>query len=119
MSYFNSLSNRFNALKQSRHFKYGFPFLSLVIGGSFLLREFQQAARYDNRKSKQLDKETIDKLNLQEWKTTEEIYEEYKARGIKKDYQMVRGPRPWEPETVKENLERRRKAAQENQGLVG
>ena len=91
---------RFFETKLFRHF---LPFVILVVGGSFYVREFT-AVRYKYRKVQsydirhQLEKEGIE---MNEPTTLELEYEKMKELNID-DWENVRIPRPWEEaESVK------------------
>jgi len=78
--------------------KYGLPFLILMVGGSFGLREFSQL-RYQFKKVSPVSYEEAKKLGIKMKKpgevTLESEYEKVKNLDID-DWVQVRGPRPWE-----------------------
>lgn len=86
-----------NQLVNNQHFKYGFPFLIAVVGGSFGLQFFAQV-RYDVQKNRKITTKTKEILALSETKpiTLEQAYDEYKQTVDIDNWQNVRGPRPWE-----------------------
>ena len=101
-------SPQFRRLLENRHLRYGIPFLSLVVAAPFVLRGLQQS-KFDSRKQK-LVNETLDEkfyeagIERKKNVTAEEIYESYAKKDLEEDYQMVRGPRPWEDNTEYEQL---------------
>ncbi|CAG9766652.1 unnamed protein product [Ceutorhynchus assimilis] len=78
--------------------KYGLPFLVLIVGGSFGLKEFTQL-RYQFRKVSPLSREESMKMGLEK-KRPEEVTLEIEYEKIKKldidNWEQIRGPRPWE-----------------------
>ncbi|XP_055700461.1 cytochrome c oxidase assembly protein COX16 homolog, mitochondrial [Phlebotomus papatasi] len=83
---------------QQKYFKYGLPFLILVTGGSFALKEFT-TLRYEYSKNKQVSPAELEKLGVKMKKpgevTLESEYEKIKALDID-SWDNKRGPRPWE-----------------------
>lgn len=84
-------------------FKYGAPFLILIVGGSFALKEFAQL-RYDFSKQKTLTPDEAAKVGIKmkpkEEVSLEKVYENTKSLNIT-DWENKRGPRPWEEEPQK------------------
>lgn len=78
--------------------KYGAPFLILIVGGSFALKEFAQL-RYTFSKQKTLTPDEAAKFGIQmkprEEVSLENVYEKTKSINIS-DWENKRGPRPWE-----------------------
>ena len=111
---------------RSKHLQYGVPFLSVIVVGSFFLRDMQQSARYDNRKVKTLTTEQLEKdfgikadnLDEDPEKKGQELLQDYLNNDFKKDYQMVRGPRPWEKDTLENNKKIKEQAARNSGVLV-
>ncbi|XP_055677011.1 cytochrome c oxidase assembly protein COX16 homolog, mitochondrial [Lutzomyia longipalpis] len=83
---------------QRKYFKYGVPFLILVTGGSFGLREFT-TLRYEFSRNKEVSPEEMKKLGISMKKTgevtLESEYEKVKTLDID-NWDNKRGPRPWE-----------------------
>lgn len=82
---------------KNRLFKFGAPFMVLVLGGSFAIREFAQL-RYQFRTVSQVQRAAIEKqvqMKKPEEVTLEKEYEKIKNLDID-DWKQVRGPRPWE-----------------------
>lgn len=101
------LKAKFEKLKArllgSIHFRYGAPFMLLVVGSSFALEKVAKA-RYDYPRHailvdefdrSQLRDKGLEKRPEQD---LEEVYEGYVRSGDADRYQgdIVRGPRPWE-----------------------
>ena len=83
---------------KGRFFRFGLPFITLVVGGSFLLKEFA-SVRYTTRKSvmktpEEIEKETGVKAR-KEKVSLESIYEDVKKTDLD-NWENIRGPRPWE-----------------------
>lgn len=95
------------------------PFLLLVVGGSFGLREFAQI-RYDFRMRKAVSKEDAEKMGIkmkdQKDVTLETEYEKV-AQIDTSNWENVRGPRPWEEgnKLYEEAQERAKKLAAQTQ----
>lgn len=83
---------------QRRTVRFGLPFLVLMVGGSFGLKEFAQL-RYDFRTRKSLAKDEAERIGIR-MKSQEEVTLESEYEKIKKidttSWENVRGPRPWE-----------------------
>ncbi|XP_059478777.1 cytochrome c oxidase assembly protein COX16 homolog, mitochondrial [Neocloeon triangulifer] len=84
--------------------RYAIPFLTLVIGGSFGLKEFAQI-RYTFSKKEAFKPEEMKKLGVKkEVKSTGEVtleseYEKIKAIDVD-HWENKRGPRPWEADSL-------------------
>lgn len=79
--------------------KYGLPFILLIVGGSFGLKEFAQL-RYQFSRNKAITREALEEMSGVEMKpkkevTLEKLYEEIKQIDID-HWESVRLPRPWE-----------------------
>jgi hypothetical protein len=101
MSVFSRLLAPIAPLLSNKHFRYGLPFISLLLGATFTLREVRQG-RYDFSKVKSIDPKDLEALGIEgEVKSPpiEEVYDEYMKKDFKEDYEMVRGPRPWEEDS--------------------
>lgn len=76
----NYLSNSINNFLKNKFFRFGVPFILMVVGGSFVLKEFSQI-RYDYRKVKFISPEELKKQGI-----------EMKSRGsvtIETEYQKL------------------------------
>nr|CAH0112931.1 unnamed protein product [Daphnia galeata] len=83
---------------QKKSVKYSIPFLVLVVGGSFGLKQFTEN-RYRFRRNQILNKEEAEKwgiLKKDQSKVTLET--EFEKINIS-DWENKRGPRPWEQVT--------------------
>ncbi|TMW52284.1 hypothetical protein DOY81_002617 [Sarcophaga bullata] len=93
-----SLVERFNKLKRNKSFKYGVPFLVLMVAGSFGLQEFTRL-RYQFSKQQTLTPEEMEEVGVAMKKpeevTIEKVYEKVKEMNLD-DWENKRGPRPWE-----------------------
>ncbi|XP_013183697.1 cytochrome c oxidase assembly protein COX16 homolog, mitochondrial [Amyelois transitella] len=96
---FDSFRNYISVISKRKSFRYGLPFILLVIGGSFGLREFAQV-RYQFSQVKGVSREEAQKMGLNKTKnvTLEDTYEEIKNLDID-NWENKRGPRPWEEPT--------------------
>lgn len=94
--------------RSNKHLRYGLPFITFVVGGSFVLRDFR-SVRYDYRTTESIsEREAREKYGWSKNKKTfEEMHKEYMEKEFSDDYDMKRGPRPWEPETMKQVEERK------------
>ncbi|XP_030764570.1 cytochrome c oxidase assembly protein COX16 homolog, mitochondrial [Sitophilus oryzae] len=96
----NNLPFKINISKflKKRSVKYGVPFLLLMLGGSFGLKEFTNL-RYQFRNVSAVNYEEAKKLGIDMKKpgevTLESEYEKIKNMDID-NWEQVRGPRPWE-----------------------
>ncbi|KAK7078071.1 Cytochrome oxidase assembly [Halocaridina rubra] len=86
------------SLLQRRVIRVGLPFLVLIVGGSFGLKEFAQL-RYDFRNKRSVTKDEADKIGV-EMKTAKEVTLESEYEKVKSidttSWENIRGPRPWE-----------------------
>ena len=89
-------------LQKNRHFRYGVPFIGLLLLSSKVIQNFAQV-RYDNKRQRLVTDEELEatgggKLRRRpaEEVTLEAKYAEYVEKDLIKDYENVRGPRPWE-----------------------
>ncbi|XP_068215148.1 cytochrome c oxidase assembly protein COX16 homolog, mitochondrial [Palaemon carinicauda] len=95
---------------QNRSVKVGIPFLLLIVGGSFGLKEFAQL-RYDFRNRRSVTKDMADKLGVP-MKEPENVTLEAVYSGVSQldttNWENKRGPRPWEEnnELYSEAIER-------------
>lgn len=102
-----ALSSRLNRLSNNRHFKYGAPFIGILLVGVAVIKNLAQV-RYDAKKVRYITEEDIDKIEKEtggrirkrpkEELTAEAIHEEYMKKDFvdTKDFVPIRGPRPWE-----------------------
>ncbi|XP_067005719.2 cytochrome c oxidase assembly protein COX16 homolog, mitochondrial [Anabrus simplex] len=97
-----AVADKLARLSKINFFRYGVPFLLLVVGGSFGLKEFT-VLRYQYSKKSALRPEEAEKYGVKMKKpgevTLEKEYEKVKEMDID-NWSIVRGPRPWE-----ENIE--------------
>lgn len=88
------------------HFKkYGAPLLALLVMGSYGLQQFTQL-RYTYQKSKTLTQEEMKSLGIQKKENVLSLEEEFERMQQQidiKNWQNVRGPRPWEPPSSEGN----------------
>lgn len=81
-----------------RFVKFGIPFLVVILGGSFGLKEFTQL-RFQFKQVSQITPEEMRKRGIEMKKpgevTLESEYEKIKNLDID-SWEQVRGPRPWE-----------------------
>ncbi|XP_058063055.1 cytochrome c oxidase assembly protein COX16 homolog, mitochondrial [Anopheles bellator] len=93
-----TLHQKFLYYSRRKSFRYGVPFLLLMVGGSFGLQQFAQI-RYSVSKKGSLTREEANKVGVnmkkQEDVTLEGEYEKIKTLDID-HWENVRGPRPWE-----------------------
>ncbi|XP_076645432.1 cytochrome c oxidase assembly protein COX16 homolog l(3)neo43 [Halictus rubicundus] len=83
---------------QTKIFRYFVPFMVLVVGGSFALREVAEI-RYKYRSTTSYDiRKDAEKLGIQMKKSDslEEIYEDMQKNVNISNWENVRIPRPWE-----------------------
>jgi len=125
---FAALSARLNRLSNNRHFRYGAPFIGLLLFGVSVIKNFAQI-RYDAKKVKYITEAEIDRIEKdtggrirkrpREELTAEAIHEEYMKNEFvdTKDFEPVRGPRPWEQQT-EEDLESEWEQKRRNNRLV-
>lgn len=90
---------------KSKKFQHFAPFMLLVVGGSFYLREFTEV-RYKYRNVTSYDdvKREVQKegIEMKEPVTLEEEYEKIKELDID-NWENVRIPRPWEETNTQKN----------------
>lgn len=101
--YLKGIEFTLNKLLKNKHFKYGAPFFSFVLIGSFILQQCQ-TVRYEFRKAQQITKEELEALGYtvpEKQTTLEEHYEKVKHLAHQ-DWENKRIPRPWE-ETPQNN----------------
>ncbi|PSN46948.1 hypothetical protein C0J52_12563 [Blattella germanica] len=83
-------------------YRYGVPFIVFVVGGSFGLKQFSQL-RYDFSKQCPVTPELAEKHGVKMKKpgevTLESEYEKVQKLDID-NWTNVRGPRPWEEDTL-------------------
>uniref|UniRef100_A0A1B6DCY2 Cytochrome c oxidase assembly protein COX16 homolog, mitochondrial n=1 Tax=Clastoptera arizonana TaxID=38151 RepID=A0A1B6DCY2_9HEMI len=100
-----SLIIKFNNKRTQRFFKYGAPFLILMLGGSFGLKMFTNL-RYEYKPQVILRPEDLEKegiyMKKPEEVTLESEYEKIKNLDID-NWKNIRGPRPWEEEPAQQN----------------
>ncbi|KAK2189030.1 hypothetical protein NP493_110g06040 [Ridgeia piscesae] len=88
------------------HFrKYGAPLLALLVMGSYGLMQFTQL-RYTYQKSKTLTEEEVKSLGIKKKENVLSLEEEFERMQQQidiKNWQNVRGPRPWEPPSSEGN----------------
>lgn len=128
---FDGLKSR---LGRSRHFNYGVPFVIFMVGSSFCFSILKQA-RYDYRGIQQVNQIDREKYGLLSEKEEEERlpssvkavkdnflvssheelnreltnFQEEASKKSSKDYEMIRGPRYYEPQTIIEHKKRMNK----------
>ncbi|XP_029643518.1 cytochrome c oxidase assembly protein COX16 homolog, mitochondrial [Octopus sinensis] len=99
---------RSRLLVKSRFVRHGLPFITLIVGGSFLLKEYA-TLRYQFRKSEITSaKEIAEKTGIEakeEPVTLEKIYDEMKKEDLD-TWENIRGPRPWEDSKTVQDLQR-------------
>uniref|UniRef100_A0A8D8HAF0 Cytochrome c oxidase assembly protein COX16 homolog, mitochondrial n=1 Tax=Culex pipiens TaxID=7175 RepID=A0A8D8HAF0_CULPI len=98
----NSFQSKLQRYTNRKFFRYGVPFLLLMVGGSFGLKQFAQL-RYTFSKKGTLTPEEAQRFGLDMKKpedvTLETEFEKIKTIDID-NWRPVRGPRPWEDETL-------------------
>ena len=95
---FQSINAKLDQLAKKKFFKYGLPFLTLLLAGSFGLQQFSQL-RYTYSKKKLITPEEAEKMGVKMKKPGEVTLEtEFeKVRNIDiENWENKRGPRPWE-----------------------
>lgn len=99
------LNINYKAISNSTLFKYGLPFFIVVVGGSFALKGFT-SLRYEYSQIQKIDPAELEKVGIKMKKreevTLEKEYEKLQKLNID-NWEQVRGPRPWEEETLKQN----------------
>lgn len=84
-------------LGKNRFLRYGLPFITLLVGGSFGLQRFAEL-RYAVKKGRTLTNEEARELGVlkkEEAPTLESEYASLKSKDLD-TWQNIRGPRPWE-----------------------
>lgn len=100
-SHFNEKMNSLERIQQffnQRFVKFGLPFLFVIVGGSFGLKEFAQL-RYQFSRKSQISPDELEKHGIKMKKPGEVTLEtEYdKIKNLDTDnWEQIRGPRPWE-----------------------
>ncbi|XP_017858904.1 PREDICTED: cytochrome c oxidase assembly protein COX16 homolog, mitochondrial [Drosophila arizonae] len=95
-----SFTQKLNNYTKRKSFKYGVPFLIMIVGGSFGLQQFSNL-RYQYSKMQPVTPEEMKKFGVTMKKRQEVTLEsEYdKVKGIDiENWSNKRGPRPWEEE---------------------
>ncbi|BFZ12066.1 hypothetical protein BsWGS_15105 [Bradybaena similaris] len=102
-----SLGKIWERIMKRRFLRTGLPFVVLVVGGSFFLKEFT-GIRYQFRQERRVSKEEAEKLGIK-FISLEEVQEQ----ALKEMEQMnvdnwenIRGPRPWEDSKSMQNEQR-------------
>ncbi|XP_062562332.1 cytochrome c oxidase assembly protein COX16 homolog, mitochondrial [Armigeres subalbatus] len=98
----DTLQRKIQYYSKRKFFRFGVPFMLLMIGGSFGLKQFAQL-RYTFSKKGSLTVEEAEKHGLLMKKPEEVTLEsEYaKVRDVDiNNWENIRGPRPWEEETL-------------------
>ncbi|KAI5725470.1 hypothetical protein M8J77_015877 [Diaphorina citri] len=117
----NNFLVKFNHLKKNRTFRFGVPFIVLVVGSSFGLREFT-TLRYEFRRNESLSPAALKEIGIQRKpaseSTLEKLYEKEKDVDLD-NWTNIRGPRPWEDMSViekmkEENLAKKKKKLAES-----
>lgn len=94
---------KIQSILSNRHVQYGVPFIALVVGSTFVLRELN-TVRYEYRTVQSFSARDFEKAGIPfKQADPDQIYKEYMEKEYTDDYQMIRGPRPWEetPEASK------------------
>ncbi|XP_076377582.1 cytochrome c oxidase assembly protein COX16 homolog l(3)neo43 [Megalopta genalis] len=92
------MHSRISKFLKSTAFRYFVPFMVLVIGGSFALREVTEV-RYKYRNTISYDiRRDIKKagIEMKDPATLEEIYDDLEKNSDLDNWENVRIPRPWE-----------------------
>lgn len=101
----SELTNKLQRFYKNRLVRFGLPFLILMVGGSFGMREFTQL-RYQYRTVSKINPEEMEKHGVKMKKpgevTLESEYEKIKKLDVD-NWKQVRGPRPWEETIENEN----------------
>ncbi|RZB38731.1 COX16 domain containing protein [Asbolus verrucosus] len=97
----DGLGSKLNRFLNKKSIKYGLPFLVVIVGGSFGLREFSQL-RYQFSKVSSVKPSDFKEAGVEIKKpgevTLETEYEKIKKMDID-NWEQVRGPRPWEEQS--------------------
>lgn len=94
--------DKLSKISDNKHFKYGVPFVLMVVGGSFALKYYSQL-RYDIQNERHImtkTKELQNIINPKKSVSIEEEYEEYKKNVDLDNWKNIRGPRPWESDNT-------------------
>ncbi|XP_044735964.1 cytochrome c oxidase assembly protein COX16 homolog, mitochondrial [Chrysoperla carnea] len=95
--------SKLKQLYRKKFIRYGIPFMCLVVGGSFGLREFTQI-KFQFKPTKKITPEEAEKYGVKmknpKEVTLESEYEKIKELDIE-HWENIRGPRPWEEGTTK------------------
>ncbi|XP_022919908.2 cytochrome c oxidase assembly protein COX16 homolog, mitochondrial [Onthophagus taurus] len=93
----NNFAEKLTYFFRKKSVRYAIPFLTLVVGGSFGLKEFSRL-RYDFSRVNPV-REEAQKVGIEMKKpseiTIEKEYERLKELDID-NWEQIRGPRPWE-----------------------
>eukprot|EP00918_Siedleckia_nematoides_P052525 GHVU01114737.1.p1 GENE.GHVU01114737.1~~GHVU01114737.1.p1 ORF type:complete len:114 (+),score=14.12 GHVU01114737.1:112-453(+) len=104
-----SLAARLRAWTKHHTFRYGLPMITLLVGGSFGLKEFTQL-RYHYRKITILTKEEEEALEQQLKKPEDRTNLHKELKKLKEsdldNWQNIRGPRPWEDSKAVQDTQR-------------
>lgn len=107
--------DRIAKIGQNKHFKFGLPFVLMVVGSSFGLKYYSEV-RYQVQEERHIMSKTkeLRKMATNE-QTIEQEYEEYKKTVDLDNWKNIRGPRPWESDNqeYKELIERRAKESKD------
>lgn len=98
----NSIQSKFQYYSKRKFFRFGVPFLLLMVGGSFGLKQFAQL-RFTYSKKGTLTTEEAERHGLL-MKKPEEVTLESEFDKVKdidiNSWENIRGPRPWEDGTM-------------------
>jgi cytochrome c oxidase assembly protein subunit 16 len=101
---FKTINAKLDAIAKRKFFKYGVPFLALLLGGSFGLQQFSQL-RYTYSKKQLITPAEAEKMGVK-MKKPEEVTLESEFEKIKdldiENWDNIRGPRPWEEPTTEQ-----------------
>ncbi|XP_058450069.1 cytochrome c oxidase assembly protein COX16 homolog, mitochondrial [Malaya genurostris] len=99
----NTFQSKLQYYTKQKFFRFGVPFLFLIVAGSFGLQQFAQL-RYTYSKKGTLSWEEAESHGIHMKKpeevTLETEYDKIKSIDIN-NWENVRGPRPWEEQTMK------------------
>ncbi|XP_030376440.1 cytochrome c oxidase assembly protein COX16 homolog, mitochondrial [Scaptodrosophila lebanonensis] len=97
-----SFTEKLNVIYKKKSFKYGVPFLLMMVAGSFGLQQFSNL-RYQYAKKQPVSPEDMKKYGITMKKrgevTLETEYDKVKVIDID-HWENKRGPRPWEEEEL-------------------
>ncbi|XP_050304040.1 cytochrome c oxidase assembly protein COX16 homolog, mitochondrial [Anthonomus grandis grandis] len=98
MGLMSNASSTLDRFFKRKFVRFGLPFLILMVGSSFGLKEFTKL-RYEFKKVSPVSHEEAKKMGVEMKKpgevTLEGEYEKLKSMDID-NWEQVRGPRPWE-----------------------